>query len=122
MRRVTTKSVSRLIDAYLKGHQDLTVRQRAVSHFHAGIAHVYYGDIPGGVLDLNQALVPEKTAGLSDDWNDMVIAHRAFVTQNRGELLAAKERMDKLPASAGEWAGCADELLQHFGERYGSWR
>lgn len=37
------RTAADLIDVYLKQHQESTVRQRAVSHFHAGQMRVYDG-------------------------------------------------------------------------------
>ncbi len=115
------QEAAQLIEIYLKQHPDLTVRQRAVSHFHAGIEHVLDGHTKAGLVHLNQAVVPENTPGLSDDWNDMVIATRAFLKGDRPTLLAARARVAGLPRSSVQWPDYPDFLLDHFGRPYGSW-
>jgi hypothetical protein len=116
------RAAADVIEAYLKQHQELTVRQRAVSHFHAGLMRVRDGHVPAGLPHLKQALVPENTPGLSDDWNDMVSAHIAFLTGDRATLVALKDRVAGLPPSRVEWPGCPADLLEHFGEPFGSWK
>jgi hypothetical protein len=117
------RTAAKLIEVYLKQHhQELTGRQRAVSHFHAGILQVRDGRMQAGLVHLKQALVPDKTPGLSDDWNDMVTAHIAFLTGDRATLVAAKEHVASLPASSVEWPGCPSDLLEHFGAPFGSWK
>src|SRR6185503_4078556 len=69
-----------VIEIYLKQHQELTIRQRAVSHFHAGQMRVRDGRTQAGLTHMKQALATDNTPGLSDDWNIMVSAHIAFLT------------------------------------------
>ena len=111
-----------LIETYLKGHSELTVRQRAVSHFHAGQMRVRAGRIQPGLSHMKQALAPEETQGLSDDWNIMVSAHIAFLTADRAPLVALNEQVAKLPQSRVQWPECPADLLAHFGEPLGSWK
>jgi hypothetical protein len=111
-----------VIEVYLKQHQELTIRQRAVSHFHAGQMRVRDGRARPGLTHMKQALAPENTPGLSDDWNIMVSAHVAFLTGDRATLIALKEQVASLPPSRVEWHGCPADLLEHFGEPLGSWR
>lgn len=111
-----------LIEVYLKQHPELTVRQRAVSSFHAGLMRVRDGHIPDGLPHMKEALAPDNTPGLSDDWNDMVSAHIAFLTGNRATLVALKAHVETLPASRVEWPGCPGDLLEHFGQPFGSWK
>ena len=115
------RAAADLIEVYLKQHQDLTVRQRAVSRFHAGQLRVYDGRTEAGVAHMKKALVPEIPPGLPDDWNIMVSAHIAFVTGDRARLVALKEQVAALPPSRVEWPRCPADLLDHFGERFGSW-
>ena len=115
------REAAELLEVYLKRHNELTVRQRAVSHYHAGIERVLSGNTPAGISHLNKSIVPEKTPGLSDDWNDMVIATRAFLVGDRTALLGAKERVARLPVSSVQWPDYPTNLLKHFGEPYGSW-
>jgi hypothetical protein len=116
------RAAADVIEVYLKQHQELTVRQRAVSHFHAGLMRVRDGHTPAGLALMKQALVPDNTPGLSDDWNIMVYAHIAFLTGDRATLVALKERVASLPPSRVEWPGCPADLLEHFGQPFGSWK
>jgi len=116
------RAAADVIEVYLKQHLELTVRQRAVSHFHAGQMRVYDGRTEAGVAHMVQALVPENTRGLSDDWNIMVSAHKAFLTGDRATLVALKAQAAALPPSRVEWPGCPADLLEHFGQPLGSWK
>jgi hypothetical protein len=110
------------IEVYLKQHPELTVRQRAVSHFHAGQMRLRDGRTEAGLAHMKQALVPAQTPGLSDDWNIMVSAHIAFLTGDRAALVALKEEVARLPLSRVEWPNCPADLLDHFGEPFESWK
>lgn len=116
------RAAAEVIEVYLKQHPELTVRQRAVSHFHAGQMRVRDGHTPAGLAHMKRALVPDNTPGLSDDWNIMVSAHIAFLTGDRATLVTLKERVAGLPPSRVEWPGCPADLLEHFGEPLGSWK
>jgi len=116
------RAAADLIEAYLKQHPELTVRQRAVSHFHAGQMRVHDGHTPAGLTHMRQALTPDNTPGLSDDWNIMVSAHIAFLTSDRATLVALKEQVAGLLPSRVEWPGCPADLLEHLGEPLGSWK
>jgi hypothetical protein len=111
-----------VIEVYLRQHPELTVRQRAVSHFHAGQMRVYEGCTKAGVALMKQALVPEIPPGLPDDWNIMVSAHIAFLTGDRATLVALKARVVALPPSRVEWPDCPADLLEHFGQPLASWK
>jgi len=115
------RAAADVIEMYLKQHQDLTARQRAVSNFHAGQMRVYDGQTEAGVVLMKKALVTEIPPGLPDDWNIMVSAHIAFVTGDRARLVALKEHVAFLPPSRVEWPKCPADLLDHFGEPLGSW-
>lgn len=116
------RAAADVIEAYLKQHQELTVRQRAASHFHAGLMRVRDGRTPAGLAHMKQAFVPDNTPGLSDDWNIMVSAHIAFLTGDRARLVALKQQVAALPRSRVEWPDCPADLLEHFGEPFGSWK
>ena len=120
--RGDVQAAADLIEEYLKRHKDLTVRQRAVSHFHAGQMRVRDGRTPAGLKHMKQALVPQPTPGLSDDWNIMVSSHIAFVTGDRAKLVTLKEEVAGLPRDRVEWPNCPADLLSHFGEPFESWR
>lgn len=111
-----------VIEVYLKQHPELTVRQRAVSQFHAGQMRVYAGNTMAGLPLMKKALVPEIPPGLPDDWNIMVSAHIAFLTGDRATLVALKAQVAALPPSRVEWPGCPADLLEHFGQPLGSWK
>jgi hypothetical protein len=116
------RAAADVIEVYLKEHQDLTVHQRAVSHFHAGQMRVRDGRTEAGLAQMRQALAPDNTPGLSDDWNIMVSAHIAFLTGDRPKLVALKEQIASLPPSHVQWPNCPADLLDHFGEPLGSWK
>jgi hypothetical protein len=116
------RTAADVIEVYLRQHRELTVRQRAVSHFHAGQMRVREGRIEAGVAHMSQALAPENTPGLPDDWNIMVSAHIAFLTGNRATLIALKAQVASLPPSRLQWPDCPADLLEHFGQPLGSWK
>jgi hypothetical protein len=116
------RAAADLIEVYLKQHPDLTVRQRAVSRFHVGQLRVRDGRTQAGLDHMKQALAPDNTPGLPDDWNIMVSAHIAFLTGDRATLVALKEQVASLSPSRVEWPGCPADLLNHFGEPLGSWK
>lgn len=112
-----------LIEAYLREHSELTVRQRAVSHFHAGYLRARVGDIQAGVVHMQQAIVPNETPeGLGDDWNIIVLSHIAFVMGDRAKLIALEEDITRLPRSRVEFPACPGDLLEHFGQPLGTWK
>jgi hypothetical protein len=116
------RAAADVIEVYLKQHSELTVRQRAVSHFHAGQMRVYGGRTQAGVALMSKALVPEIPLGLPDDWNIMVSAHIAFVTGDCAKLVTLKEQVATFSPSRVEWPGCPADLLEHFGQPLGSWK
>jgi hypothetical protein len=111
-----------VIEVYLKQHQDLTVRQRSVSRFHVGQLLAYDGRTDAGVAHMRMALVPQIPPGLPDDWNIMVSAHIAFLTGDRATLVTLKAQEAALPPSRVEWPDCPTDLLEHFGQPFGSWK
>lgn len=120
---------AKLIEDYLNRHNELSERQRALSHFHAAMQYVFQarehgGDTHAALAHLDQAMASGKGTGLSADWNDMVIAIKAFLTGDRATLLAVKERVAAMPPSAIRWLkspDSADDLLNNLGKPYGSW-
>ena len=116
------RAAASVIEVYLKQHPELTVRQRAVSHFHAGQMRVYDGRTAAGVAHIKKALVPDIPPGLPDDWNILVSAHIAFLTGDRATLVALRAQAAALPPSRVEWPGCPADLLEHFGQPLGSWK
>jgi|CZKI01.1.fsa_nt_gi hypothetical protein len=117
---------AKLIETYLTRHSDLTARQRALSYFHAGMQYVFYarehgGDPLAALPDLDKAIVSGKEPAHSVDWNDMVIATKAFLVGDRATLLAVKERLAVMPTASVEWPNYADDLLKNLGKPYGSW-
>jgi hypothetical protein len=117
---------ARLIEAYLARHNDLPARQRALSYFHAGMQYVFYarenvGDPLAALPDLDKAIVSGKEPAHSIDWNEMVIATKAFLVGDRATLLAVRERVAAMPTASVEWPNYADDLLRNLGKPYGSW-
>jgi len=120
---------AKLIEAYLGRHHELSERQRALSHFHAGMQYVFEarehgGDTRAALPHLDQAMVSGKETGLSADWNDMVTAIKAFLMGDRTTLLGVKERVAAMPPETVRWLkppDSAEDLLNNIGKPWGSW-
>jgi hypothetical protein len=118
---------ARLIEDYLERHSGLTARQRAIGHYHAAHQYIYRavrggeGDVREALPHLDRAIVPQKEPAPSEDWNDMVIATKAFLLGDRDTLQRARDRIAALPGASVKWPGYADDLLKNFGQPYGSW-
>jgi len=120
---------AKLIESYLSRHKELSVRQRALSNFHAGMQYVFQarehgGDPRAGIPDLDRAIVSGAGTGLPIDWNDLVTATKAFLMDDRPTLLAVKERAAAMPPGAAGWLKSPhdiDDLLDNLGKPYGSW-
>ncbi|MGA7727051.1 MAG: hypothetical protein WCA95_17375 [Opitutaceae bacterium] len=103
---------AKLIEAYLDRHHELSERQRALSNFHAGMQYVFFardhgGDPRAGIPDLEKAIVSGAGTGLPVDWNDLVIATKAFLMSDRPTLLAVRGRVTAMPPGAARWlTGC----------------
>lgn len=121
---------AKLIEEYLARHDELTLRQRVITHYHA--AHLYIhravrtgeGDTRDAFFHLDKAIVPGKETAPSDDWNDMVISTKAFLMSDRATLLAVKKRVAAMPAEVVRFLkspNTPDELLNNIGRPYGSW-
>lgn len=109
----------RLIETYLARRTDLTPTQRAVSHFHAGAELARANLYEEALRHWDLAEVAPGSRGVPEDWNEMVIANRAFLRGDREALLASKERVAAMKSPA--WPGAVDQLLEHLGQRYGAW-
>jgi len=116
------RTAADVIEVYVEQHPELTIRQRAVSRFHAGQMRVRHGSAKAGVRLMKRALVPDIPPGLPDDWNIMVSAHIAFVLGDRARLIALKEQVAALPPSRVEWPDCPADLLAHLGQPSGLWK
>jgi hypothetical protein len=120
---------AKLIEAYVDRHHELSVRQRALSNYHAGMQYVFFardhgGDPRAGIPDLEKAIVSGTGTGLPVDWNDLVLATKAFLMGDRPTLLAVKERVAALPPGAARWLKSprdVDDLLDNIGKPYGTW-
>jgi hypothetical protein len=110
---------ARLIETYLSRRTDLTPAQRAVSNFHAGAELGHANRYEEALRHLELAEVPPGTRGVPEDWNELVIATRAFLLGDREALLASKRRVEAMPSPA--FPHSAEQYLEHWGERYGSW-
>lgn len=116
------KGAADLIEIYLSQHQELKVEQRAVSRFHRGQLLALDGRTKAGVADMRQALVPQNTPDLPDDWNIQASATIAFLTGDRATLVHLEEQEASLPPSRVKWPDCPANLLKHFGQAYGHFR
>jgi hypothetical protein len=110
---------ARLIEKYLAQRTDLTPTQRAVSNFHAAAMLGHANFYEAALRHLESAEVAPGTRGVPEDWNELVIANRAFLRGDRAALLASKQRVAAMHSPA--FAQTPDLLLEHFGERFGSW-
>lgn len=121
---------ARLIEAYLERHDELLPRQRALCHFHAAHTYIFrplrtgVGNPLEALPHLDKALVPSGSPAPSADWNDLVIAVRAFLKGDRPALLAVRDRIAAMPPDTIKFLKSPnrpDDLLHHLGEPYGSW-
>jgi hypothetical protein len=110
---------ARLIETYLARRTDLTPTQRAVSHFHAAAELARANHYQEALRHLERAEVTPRSRGVPEDWNELVIANRAFLQGDRQALLASKQRVAAMTAPA--FPHTADLLLEHLGEPYGAW-
>lgn len=118
---------AKLLEEYLERHAELTARQRALCHYHAAHQYIYRavrggeGDVREALPHLDAAIVAAQEPAPSADWNDMVIATKAFLLGDRETLQRARDRVAALPVGSVKWPGYADDLLANFGKAYGSW-
>lgn len=110
---------ARLIETYLARRTDLTPTQRAVSHFHAAAELAHANRYEEALRHLEAAEVAPGTRGVPEDWNELVIATRAFLLGDREALLASRRRVAAMRSPG--FPHSAAGYLEHWGERYGSW-
>jgi hypothetical protein len=110
---------ARLIETYLARRTDLTPAQRAVSNFHAAAELGHANRYEAALRHLESAEVPAGTRGVPEDWNELVMATRAFLLSDRKTLLASQRRVEMMASPA--FPRSAAQYLEHLGERYGSW-
>ena len=108
-----------LIEVYLRRHDELIARERAVSHMHAAQNFARAGRTEAALAHLDKASISPGTKNMSEDWNELVISMRAFLIGDRDGLVASKRRVSAMTSPA--FPDNADELLSHFGKRYGIW-
>jgi hypothetical protein len=113
------RAAAELIEAYLARRGDLTPAQRAVSHFHAAAEFARENLYEKALRHLEVAQVPTGTRGVPEDWNELVIATRAFLQGDREALLASKQRVEAMRSPA--FPKSAALYLEHLGQRYGVW-
>lgn len=121
---------AKLIEDYLARHDELSPRQRVITHYHAAHQYIYRAVLTGegttrdAFPHLDKALVPAPETAPSLDWNDMVISTKAFLMSDRATLLAVKKRVAALPPESVRFLkspNSPDELLSNLGKPYGSW-
>ena len=110
---------ARLIETYLAHRTDLTPTQRAVSHFHAAAELARDNRYQEALRHLESAEVVPGSRGVPEDWNELVITNRAFLQGDRAALLSSKKRVQAMRSPA--FPHVAEQLLDHLGERYGTW-
>ena len=110
---------ARLIERYLAERSDLTPVQRAVSHFHAGAELARVNIHKEALSHFDQASVPPGSKGVPEDWNELVIANKAFLLGDRAALLACKQRVDAMRSPA--FRDTFTVLLEYLGQPWGAW-
>jgi len=105
-----------LVEDYLKSHRELTPGEQKFLHLHAAQLFALEGKNRRPVKHLDEAVSPLKTEELWSDWNDFIAATKAFLTQDRASLIAARER---LAAAKAPRLKIAERLLEKFGSSYG---
>jgi hypothetical protein len=113
------RAAAELIEAYLARRDDLTPAQRAVSHFHAAAEFARESLHEKALRHLDSADVPAGTRGVPEDWNELVIATRAFLKGDREALLASKQRVEAMRSPA--FPNSPALYLEYLGQRYGVW-
>jgi hypothetical protein len=108
-----------LIEKYLDRRTDLTPSQRAVSHFHAAAELARENRYEEALRHLESAQLEPGSRGVPEDWNELVIATRAFLVGDRDGLLASKQRVEAMRSPA--FPHSAERLLEHLGQPYGNW-
>ncbi len=104
-----------LIEAYLKKHSELTFGQRKFLHLHAAQVLALEGKTNRAVSHLDQAMSYQTNPELWPDWDDFIIAQKAFLMHDRASLLDARER---LAAANAPRLKLADRLIEKFGQSY----
>jgi len=121
---------AKLMEDYLARHKDLTARQRVIIHYHAAHQYIYRavrtneGDVRDAFPHLDSAIIPENEEAPSIDWNEMVIATKAFLAGDRATLLAVRSRVAALSPEAVRYLKsphAPEDLLKNLGKPYGSW-
>lgn len=109
-----------MIGAYLTGHASLDRFQRANLHFHAAQMLAFAGDAAGALKHLSSARLDPEPPGSPVRWNDYVAATIAFLQRERGQLLAARERIARGTAIDGEIPNLnvVDRLISHYNQPY----
>ncbi len=119
------REAAHLIETYMTRHQELT-EQQAILHFHAAQLFAFAGDTSAAVAHLEYCHQSVPRGSLAhiiervECWNDYVDATKAFLERDRGQLLAARERLASRPAAQGEIPNLkiVNSFVGHFGETY----
>jgi len=112
---------AKLIDAYIKEHEDLDESQRVNLHFHAGQMYAFAGDAKTAVERFGRSTYVEEPPELSLRWNAYVQATIAFLDKNLKRLKECREEITEGPTFQGKKANLevVDRLIEHFDEPYG---
>jgi hypothetical protein len=116
-RRGDCRKAAEEIEMYFRFHPELGAADRTVLHFHAAQMFAFAGMISKVPPHLDQS----TNAFMPSEWNDMVIATRAFLMHDRAQLDAARQRMVAAHAPDDSIQE-ADMLVAHFGESYAAMR
>ncbi len=105
------------IEVYLRFHEELAASDRTILNFHAAQMFAGSGMYAKAMPYLDRA----TNSFMRPEWNDMVMATRAFLLNDRAQLNAARERLMTAHASDDSIQE-ADMLIAHFGESYAEMR
>lgn len=105
------------IETYLRFHPGLSAVDRTVLHFHAAQMFAFAGMKLRALTHLDRA----TSSFMGSDWNNMVVATRAFLLNDREQMNAARKRLATAHASDDSIQE-ADMLIAHFGESYAEMR
>jgi hypothetical protein len=105
------------IEVYLSFHKELAAGDRTILNFHAAQMFAGSGMYAKAMPYLDRA----TNSFMRPEWNDMVMATRAFLLNDRAQLNAARERL--LAAHApDDPIQEVNMLVAHFGESYADMR
>lgn len=112
-----------LIQDYLSMHPELSLKEKAVLHFHVAQLLAVAGHESEALAHLEQTAIPDNSSEfppVAARWNDFVAATRAFLLRDHSQLMAARGRMVDGPSTPTDLAFLkgVDVLVSQYGESY----